>query len=264
MNVKQLHVTAQPIIQEAGAILVSYFGKKDLAIRSKQYKGIVTEADIASETFLKEKLGALLPQASFFAEESGPTGDTSSGYCWVIDPLDGTTNFAHRLPYFCISVALTYQNKPVWGCVYQPLLDEFFHAAKDEGAYLNGKPIFVSHEKQLAKSLIVIGLPYRKNKLYRELLTGLNRLAPITYAIRHMGAAALDLAYLADGRMDGIFFEGLEWWDVAAGMLLIKEAGGKVTDFEGKEIGPTYISCVAATPELYTHLIPLLQEIKEN
>src|SRR5262249_33106562 len=127
----------EPIVKHAGHLLLSQF-RKPITWHTKADKSIVTEIDVASETLLKRELTAVIPEAAFWAEESGKQGNAD--YFWVIDPLDGTTNYAHGLPYFCISVALTYKNVPIWGCVYQPVLDEFFYAHKSKGAFLNGKP----------------------------------------------------------------------------------------------------------------------------
>src|SRR5262249_50711623 len=145
-------------------------------------------------------------------------------------------------PYFCISVALTYNDEPVWAGVYQPITKEFFYAAKGKGAFLNEKPIRVSQTDSLKKSIIAIGIPYAKTPEFKQVIKGLDRVAPVTDAIRHMGAAALDQAYVAAGRFDGVFFEQLGWWDIAAGMLLIQEAGGIVTTFEGGKVDRQWVS----------------------
>lgn len=246
----------EAIVKEAGSIVLSYFNKQ-LSCRYKEQNGFVTEADLASEEFLMRELRALLPQAAFWAEESGKSGE--GDYCWVIDPLDGTTNFAHHIPYFCISVALTYRHKPIVGIIYQPLLNEFFYAEQGKGAFLNGVKIRVNPEQDLAKSMVVVGFRYAKNKHFMGLVERVRHIMPKTYSFRYFGAVALDLAYVAAGRLDGAFFEGLEWWDVAAGMLLIQEAGGWVTDFQGQEITPTYLSLVAANRQMHEKLLPLLQ-----
>ncbi len=255
------------IVKEAGRIVLSYFDKA-LTFTEKDRAGFVTEADIASEQFLIKELGLLLPEASFFAEESGKSqasreatpGTAGSGaYCWVIDPLDGTTNFAHHVPYFCISVALTYHDKPILGIIYQPILEEFFYAEKGRGSYLNGVKISVARENELAKSMVAVGFPYAKNKQFMELIAGLQRILPQTSSLRCYGAVALDLAYVAAGRLDGAFFEGLGWWDVAAGIVLIEEAGGRVTDFQGQDVGPSYESLVAANREMHEKMLPLLK-----
>ena len=244
----------EPIIKQAGDIVLSYYNKP-LERHEKEGHGFVTQADLASEQFLIKKLGELIPEASFFAEESGISNSGTSAYCWVIDPLDGTTNFAHRVPYFCISVALTYKNSPILGVVYQPMLKEFFYAIKGQGAYLNGQKIVVSRS-MIAKSMVAIGLPYAKDAEYAQLLQDAWVISNRVYSIRHFGAVALDLAYLAAGRLDGVIFEELGWWDIAAGMVLVTEAGGLITDFSGLVPTPQYRSCMAVNG------VPLQQELK--
>lgn len=246
----------EPIIRKAGEIVLSYFHKK-LTWHEKD-QGFVTQADLESERFLIQELSKVLPEASFFAEESGRSKGEND-YCWVIDPLDGTTNFAHGLPYFCISIALTYHNKPIFGVIYQPLLNELFYAQEGQGAYLNGQRISVAQEVPLDKSFLLVGLPYEKDQGYKRVMEHLQQISPRTYAFRHMGAIALDQAYLACGRADGLFFEGLSWWDIAAGILLIKEAGGMVTTYEGDTITITFNSFLAAPKKLYRILLPFFK-----
>jgi len=246
----------EPIIRHAGSILLSYYHQQ--FTRTQKANGdFVTEADLASEKYLIMALTPLLPGAAIVAEESGTHG--KSDYCWVIDPLDGTTNFAHGLPYFCISVALTYQGKSVIGVVYQPLLNEYFMASRGKGAFLNGKPIKVSAIHEIKDSMVLVGLPYAKSATYSKLFEYFALVAKKSYSVRHFGAAALDQAYVACGRVDGVFFEDLAWWDIAAGYLLIEEAGGLVTDFEGKPIGADYKSFLGAGVSLHGFLKTLLK-----
>ncbi len=240
----------EPIIRKAGDILLSYQGKQ-LTRTQKERHGFVTQADLASEQYLIEELSKLLPEAAFWAEESGKSGE--SEYCWVIDPLDGTTNFSYGLPYFCISVALTHRDVPQVGVVYQPLLNEFFYAQQGEGVFLNGQPITVSGPERFDRSLIAVGLPYPAEE--RTHMVGIARVVSgKAHGIRHFGAIALDLAYVAAGRLDGVIFGGLAWWDVAAGMLLIQEAGGIVSDFQGNQLNPQYKTCIGGGPMVYTTL----------
>ena len=245
----------EPIIRQAGVILLSYYGKV-LARQEKRNHGFVTEADYASEHYLIDQLAKILPEASFFAEESGKSGDND--YCWVIDPLDGTTNFAHKLPYFCISVALTYKGKPQVGILYQPLTDELFFAEQGKGAFLNGEKIKISSPKSFSKSLVAMGLPYQSLKK-KKLLHTAEQIAQQVYGVRHFGAIALDLAYVACGRMDGVFFTYLAWWDVAAGMILIEQAGGVVTDFSGQSVLEDCASCIAGSKMVHHHMLTILK-----
>lgn len=248
----------EPIVRKAGEILLSYF-QKQLVWKDKGSHGFVTEADLAVEDFLIKSLELLIPGVDFFAEESGERNN-GSDYCWVIDPLDGTTNFAYGLPYFCISVALTYKQKPVFGMIYQPLLDELFYAERAKGAFLNGQRIKIAESRPMEKTLLMVGFPYSKGEEFVHVLQYLEKISKQTYAFRHLGAIALDLAYTACGRSDGIFFEGLGWWDVAAGTILIQEAGGMATTYSGGPITPEYESYVAANQRLHTQLLNVFKE----
>lgn len=247
MHKVDLKSNVEPIIRQAGAIVLSYYQEKNLNWKEKEGHGFVTQADLASEEFLIHELKKILPQASFFAEESGKSGQKGE-YCWVIDPLDGTTNFAFSISYFCISVALTRHDEPIFGMIYAPLSNELFYAQQGKGAYLNDKAIEVAYKRPLDKSMLLVGFPYAKGESFLEVLRNLQEISPHSYAFRHLGAIALDQAYIACGRADGLFFEDLAWWDVAAGMLLIKEAGGKVSTYENKEVTPEYHSYLAANP----------------
>ena len=247
-----------PIIKGAGSIVLSYFNTVLDRTEKSGDHGFVTKADLESERYLIKHLASIIPGASFFAEESGKTGGIATGYCWVIDPLDGTTNFAHRLPYFCISVALTYNNEPVFGMIFQPITQELFYAASGMGAFLNGKRIRVS-EDSFSQGMIALGLPYAKDDTFDYLLHRTLTIAREAYAIRHFGAVALDAAYVASGSLEGMFFENLGWWDVAAGMLIIQESGGIVTDFHGESVNPGYKSFIAGAPKIHQRLKELLK-----
>jgi myo-inositol-1(or 4)-monophosphatase len=247
----------ETIVRQAGAIQLAYF-KKALSLErhEKNGAGIVTQADLESERFLIQELGKLLPEADFYAEESGVSGDGE--YRWVIDPLDGTTNFAHGLPHFCISVALTRHNHVVFGMIYQPVLDELFWAEEGKGAWLQETPLHVSVADELSKSFLVVVIPYSGFPYGEQFFQTMCAIAPRAYSFRHLGACALDLAYVAAGRLDGIFFAGLSWWDFAAGQLLIKEAGGRATDFEKRELTLNSHSCVAGGVRVHADLSQLL------
>lgn len=256
MDIANLVYKVEPIMKEVGSFIISRFNGS-LIIREKKEKSLVTDVDLLAEQLLIEQLRSLIPDASFIAEESGNSGSDSE-YAWVIDPIDGTTNFIHGLPYFCISVALTHHDVPIWGAVYAPLTREFMYAYTNGGAFLNGRRVSVS-SPTLGQSMIVIGLPYAKEQPFVDLLDRFKRVAPKTYALRHFGAAALDTAYVACGKLDGIFLANLAWWDIAAGIILIQEAGGIVTDFTGKPITKRYDSFIAAGKPLYDQLRQLIQ-----
>jgi myo-inositol-1(or 4)-monophosphatase len=261
MQKKGLHEwqdSLELIMRAAGDIVLSYMSQaQQLTRMHKEGNGFATQADIASEEFLIEQLHKLLPEAGFIAEESG-SSNTNSSLQWVIDPLDGTTNFSQGLPYFCISVALTKDSVPIIAAIYQPLLNEFFYAQQGKGAWLNGQRIQVSTATKLEDAVVAVGLSYLRRPR-GPLLGVLSTIAKKTFAVRNFGAAALDLAYVACGRLDGVFFTHLSWWDVAAGILLIQQAGGQISDFSGESITPSYVSCVAGSPIIYQGLIKELK-----
>ncbi len=258
MEFEQLSLPTQveSIIKSAGEIILSYFHHVTIH-EEKKTGGIVTKADLESEHYLKEQLNELMPGAFFIGEELGNRAG-STDYCWVIDPLDGTTNFVHGIPYFCISIALTFKDVPVFGAIYQPMTKEYFWAQKDKGAFLNDQKITVSTVDSLEQSVPVVGFPYKKERHFDNLLKLIDKIAPKTYAFRHFGAAALDQAYVACGRLDAVLLENLGWWDVAAGMLIISQAGGIVTNYEGKTVDPHYETFIAAGPSLYPQLRALV------
>jgi len=219
--------TGQWILQQSSQFISSdimYKGTNDL----------VSFVDQQAEAKLKQGLAQIFPEAKFIAEETSSNyEEVEDGYYWVIDPLDGTTNFLHKLPVFAVSVGLIYQKQPILGLIYEPNRDELFTAAKGQGAYLNGKPIQVSPEKSLSKSLLATGFPYYDFSYQDRYLELLKELMRSSHGLRRMGAAAIDLAYTACGRFEGFFEANLKPWDVAAGKIIIEEAGGMVTNFSG-------------------------------
>ncbi len=254
--VNEMTQVVEPIMRQAGDLLLSYFRTDKIESKRKSDGSYVCNVDVASETLLKQELSKIVPEASFFAEESGISGNND--YRWVIDPLDGTTNFAHGIPHFCISVALTHNDEQVFGIIYQPILDELFWAQQGKGAWLNGDRMAVSAPDSFEKSLLVVGLPYSANGDYEGMLKKLTLVAPDAYGFRHFGAAALDLAYVACGRADGMFFAGLSWWDFAAGDLIVREAGGQTSDFKGNPITLDAPSCVAGGATVHKELLERL------
>ncbi|WP_420388648.1 inositol monophosphatase family protein [Roseivirga sp.] len=200
-----------------------------------EYKGkndLVSYVDKEAEKLLVKGLSEILPGSGFITEE-GTSSKKSDSYNWIIDPLDGTTNFTHGLPVYAISVALMKRGELALGVVYELNRDECFHASKGEGAYLNHMPIKVSSVKTLDKSLLATGFPYYNFEQMNRYLAILNDFMQNTHGLRRMGSAAVDLVYTACGRFEGFFEYNLNAWDVAAGALIVQEAGGKVTDFKG-------------------------------
>jgi myo-inositol-1(or 4)-monophosphatase len=199
-------------------------------VRHKGRIDLVTATDLAVEALLKERLAAIVPEAGFLAEETA-AGHAVSGLTWIIDPLDGTTNFAHGFPFVCTSVALYDGPTALAGCVNAPVLGQFFWAGRGLGAYCNGERIHVSETAEPIASLVATGFPYAIRENLDEITQDLRVMLAETQGIRRPGSAALDLAYVACGRVDAFYELALHPWDVAAGVLLVAEAGGTVTSF---------------------------------
>lgn len=205
-----------------------------LSIQSKDNSGrnFVTEADLKTEHYLLAALRKLLPEAGFIAEESSD-GNYQSGLNWIIDPIDGTTNFMHNVPPFCISVALVDNQSVKLGVVYELFSKECFYAWEHGGAWLNGSRIRVSSTQSVADSLLTTGFPYEQGKQFDHWISLFSDFTKSSRGVRRLGAAAVDMAYVACGRFDAYYEYNLQPWDVAAGILLCKEAGGEVSDFSG-------------------------------
>ncbi len=216
--------------REAGQILLEKFGRK-IRISKKADINLVTEADLASEKFIIEKINTHYPKHSVLAEESGASANSGDNiWRWIIDPLDGTTNFAHGYPCFCVTIALEKAGEIIIGATFDPTRNEIFAAEKGSGAFLNNRQIHVSETEKLSESLLVTGFPY-DFKQKPDFARHLNEFLLKGRGVRRDGAAAIDLAYVACGRFDGFWEEGLNPWDIAAGVLFIEEAGGIVTNY---------------------------------
>lgn len=220
---------------EAGTLLKERLSDQ----HTVEYKGeinLVTEADRLSEAILIERIGRRFPGHDIMTEESPETAN-GSAFRWIIDPLDGTTNYAHGYPVFCVSIALEVEGEVRLGAVYNPMLEELFTAQKDGGAFLNGRPLKVSSTTALNRALLATGFPYDLHADHNNNMNYFQTLAMTAQAIRRAGSAALDLAYVAAGRFDGFWELKLMPWDTAAGWLLVTEAGGVVTDLRGGPYG---------------------------
>ncbi|MCB1758555.1 MAG: inositol monophosphatase [Gammaproteobacteria bacterium] len=221
--------------RSAGGILLRYFDRVDsLKVDRKGMNDFVSDVDRAAEQVIVEALRKTYPDHAIFAEESGRQGGDSE-FEWVIDPLDGTTNYLHGFPQFSISIALKHNGVLEHGLVYDPLRDEMFTASRGEGALLNDRRIRVTNRKGFEGALVGTGFPYREQRHLDTYLAMFKRMVQETAGVRRPGSAALDLAYVAAGRIDGFWELGLSQWDIAAGALLVKEAGGVVTDIGGGE-----------------------------
>jgi myo-inositol-1(or 4)-monophosphatase len=231
------------------------------AVRVSQKKAndFVTEVDHAAEQVIIETLLTAYPGHGIWAEESGNThGARDSEYVWIIDPLDGTTNFIHGLPVYCVSIALAVRGKVEQAVVYDPTRNDLFTATKGRGAYLNDRRLRVSKRTHLKDCLVSTGFPFREGDDFRHYLTLMGDVMQRTAGLRRPGAAALDLAYVAAGYTDGFFELGLQAWDVAAGSLLVTEAGGLVGNFTGDADFLNQQECMAASPRVYGQLVNVL------
>jgi len=236
----QLDTICQQVVElthEVGHFILTEqkkFSNSDIV--KKGFNDLVTYVDKNSEKALIESLSKILPGSGFLAEESGET--EKQEYTWIIDPLDGTTNLIHKLPCFAISIALVKNNEPLLGVVNELNLKECFSAIKGNGAWVNDKPIKVSAQNKLGDSLIATGFPYNDFKLQDKYMDLFKHLMTCSQGLRRIGSASVDLCYVACGRFEAFYEYGLKPWDVAAGALIVKEAGGKLCEFNG---GDNYI-----------------------
>jgi len=235
--------------------------KKD--ITTKQASDFVTYVDKEAEAIIISTIQKTFPDHVFLAEESAHTA-MKGEYRWIIDPLDGTTNFIHGFPLFCVSIALEYRNEIILGLIYDPLKKEMFSAEKDCGAFLNGKKISVSSATDPGSCLISTGFPFRKKEMIIPYLELFKNLFHKVSDIRRAGSAALDLAYLACGRCDGFFEIGLSPWDIAAGVIIVNEAGGKVTDFNGEADFMESGNIVAASSAVHDMILKDVKNVFDN
>ena len=249
------------LAREAGAILRAGYNKE----HQVNYKGVidlVTEVDHQSEAFLLGEVRQQFPDHHIFTEESGIIQGNDK-HIWYIDPLDGTVNYAHHIPIFCVSIAYASAGSLQLGAVYDPMRDEMFTAERGKGAWLNGKPLRLSLATELQKSLLVTGFPYDAWDTEHDNFANFVHLAKLTQGVRRLGSAALDLCYVATGRFDGFWELSLNAWDVAAGGLICKEAGAVITNVNGDDdfISPPQ-SVVASTPGIHPQLLQELRKAK--
>jgi len=226
--------TAIEAATEAGKYLKKNLGKvRNIQLKDGGEKNLVTEIDKHSEEIIIEIIKKHHPSHDILAEESGKTRGQSSDYRWIIDPLDGTTNFTHSFPVFCVSIGLEHCGELIAGAIYDPNFDELFTAEKGKGAFLNGKRIHVSSVDSLKRSLLVTGFPYNIAENPDHAVEHFVQFLMDAQAVRRMGSAAIDLAYVAAGRYEGFWEVWLNPWDMAAGAIILTEAGGMLSDFSG-------------------------------
>jgi len=246
---------------KAGAILKEGFGTS-FEIASKEGKNnLVTEYDKKSESLIIDHIKNIFPDHVYLAEESGKTGIKQNGIVrWIIDPLDGTVNFAHSLPLFSVSIAAELDDDILCAVVYHPMLDELFTASKGQGAYLNGKKLSVSSNDDIESAFLVTGFPYNVNQNPCNCIDHFVSLIRKGIPVRRLGSAALDLAYVAAGRFDGFWEVYLNPWDVAAGILLVREAGGLVTDYDDNQYKIGDRSLIATNQRIHKQISEVLSK----
>jgi myo-inositol-1(or 4)-monophosphatase len=249
---------AEEVARKAGVILREHRGK----IQHIEYKGdidIVTEVDRMAETLIREEIARRYPDHDVLGEEEG-LASTASAFRWIVDPVDGTTNYAHGFPYYCVSIALSIDGMIVAGAVYHPIWDEMFSAARGAGATLNGNPIRVSPVEELKRALLSTGFPYdviQSGSNYDRFKAMLHH----SQGVRRAGSAALDLCQVACGRYEAFWEPGLSAWDVAAGGLIVQEAGGMVTDYQGNPFDPYAREILASNTRLHSAIQAVFAQV---
>ncbi|MCP4139365.1 MAG: inositol monophosphatase [Chloroflexi bacterium] len=248
----------EKLAKEAGSILRAGYNKTH-QVEYKSTIDLVTEVDRQAEEFLLKSILDKFPEHHILAEEKGVVKGNND-HIWYIDPLDGTVNYAHNIPIFCVSIAYAYKRDLRLATVYDPMRDEIFSAERGKGAWLNGVPIRVSQVTTLERSLLVTGFPYDMWNTSNDNLANYGRFAKQTQGVRRLGAAALDLCYVGAGRFEGFWETSLQPWDVAAGGLIAEEAGAKVTDMEGEGDYVSYpVSILAAPSGLHKKMMEVLE-----
>jgi myo-inositol-1(or 4)-monophosphatase len=248
---------------QAGAAEIRRFFNNEFKISNKEgVNNLVTEADHASEKAIMDVIKSKFPDHYILSEEAGEIIQDSN-YKWIIDPIDGTVNFAHGIPLNCVSIGIEHHGEVILGAVYNPHMNEFFIAEKGKGATLNDKPIRVSTETMAIKACLVTGFPYTYINMPNGPLEIFSRFIRKGVPVRRLGSAAIDLCWVACGRFDGFYEHKLEAWDSAAGFLIVEEAGGKVTDFDGNKFSPYQHRIIATNGKIHDEILDVINERKE-
>jgi myo-inositol-1(or 4)-monophosphatase len=249
---------AVELAKEAGQVLMDYFERR-LAVKSKSSEiDLVTEADIASEKLIVEAIRERYPEHSILSEE-GSGQEQTGEFLWLVDPLDGTVNYAHGYPVFSVTIALQHEGETVLGVTYDPMQDELFWAEKHQGAYCNGRSLSVSGTDSLRRSLLATGFAYARASIEDNNLAEFGRIMPQVQGVRRAGSAALDMAYVAAGRLDGYWEFHLSPWDWAVGDVLVREAGGRISDVSGQPWRLRSGNIVASNGLLHEELLAALK-----
>ncbi|MCL5291502.1 MAG: inositol monophosphatase [Actinobacteria bacterium] len=253
---------AGEIAREAGELVKSLY-RRDIVVERKGMVDLVTEADLKSEAFIMKRISERFPDHEILAEEAGG-GFGKTKHLWIVDPLDGTTNYAHGYPVYAVSIALEMDGVIVAGAVYDPNLKELFKAARGEGATLNGEKIGVSHATELHESLLVTGFPYYFRERPDEILALFRAFSLRAQGIRRAGSAALDMCALACGRFDGFWELGLKPWDTAAGSLILTEAGGRLSKLDGSSFDIRMPELLASNSKIHERMLKTIKESKTS
>jgi myo-inositol-1(or 4)-monophosphatase len=250
---------AVEISRNAGAILLSGFRSETTVVSYKSRTDLVTNKDKESEEYIVSAIRSKFSGHSIVAEE-GSGKETDSEFIWYVDPLDATNNYAHGIPFFCVSIGVysRVEKGIVCGAVFDPCHNEMFHAEKGKGAFCNGLPVKVSGISDLGIALLATGFPYAKDDMEKNNLKEFSRFLPGIQCIRRLGSAALDLCYVASGRVDGFWEPLLKSWDTAAGSLIVQEAGGTVTRYDGSKYDPEYPQILASNGLLHNRMIEII------
>lgn len=255
--------TAIDIVLRAGAIQLRHF-RQDIHVEKKGTIDLVTDVDLEVEDMCRRVLAGRFPAHAVLAEEHA-AGDASTGdaeHCWVFDPVDGTTNYAHGIPVFCAALALEIQGRATVAAIYDPTRRELFTAERGQGAYLNGTRMAVSRTARLIDAVLATGFPYDVHQHGEAILARFGAFVTRARAVRRFGSAALDLAYVAAGRLDGFWEQRLRPWDIAAGSLLIEEAGGVVTGMDGSPFHARIGHVLATGPALHGAMLDVVRTVK--
>jgi myo-inositol-1(or 4)-monophosphatase len=252
-----LLATAVEAVTRAGDMMMARFGG-DVRVDKKGAIDLVTEVDVEVERMFRALIAARFPTHAVLGEELGGAAEVPPGPCWVFDPIDGTTNFAHGLPIFCSSVAFEIEGRPEVAAVYDPSRRELFTAERGDGARLNGRSIRVSNTEALLDSMLVTGFPYDVHQRVDEIVGLFGAFVGRARAVRRLGSAAIDLCYVAAGRLDGFWESDLKPWDIAGGALIVEEAGGTVTSYDGRPFSSRGRQVLASNTKLHDQMLEVV------
>jgi myo-inositol-1(or 4)-monophosphatase len=254
--------TAVEAVVRAGALQMARFGRHDVQVDKKGAIDLVTEVDVAVERMFRDMIAKRFPDHQVLAEELGGSPDVPRGHCWVFDPIDGTTNYAHGIPIFCASLALEIDGVAEVAAVFDPNRGELFTAERGGGAYLNGRPLRVSGAASLLDAVVVTGFPYDVHARVDEIVGLFGAFVGQARAVRRLGSAAIDLCYVAAGRMDGFWESDLKPWDIAGGALIVGEAGGRVTAMDGAPFSSRGAQVLATNGRIHDAMLGVVRNFR--